>query len=339
MEILCFAYPERLSVLFLLLPLAGVLGWGMWRKFHARKLLADDRLAIGLLGRWKFRKEIAIQTLQFFAAGLLFIAWCGPRLCSGEKLVRREAFDIVYVLDVSNSMLARDVTPDRLERARQEVLSISREIERGRRGLVAFGGSSVVLCPLTTDRQAFETMLNIVSPDLIEYQGTNVGEALDMASRMLSARSRAEGLASVRTVVLVSDGENHGKKFSGEARRLREKDIQLIVIGVGMEVPTVIPLQNDSGESDSIRRDAERNPVLTSFRPELLGTAAEKAEGMFLHSSQTELVSGRVLEMLKLKEADTQWLRESRYREKIYHYFLLASVVFLLGAGVLSSKY
>ena len=334
MDIICFAYPGRLAALLLLLPLAGVLAWGMWKKIRARRRLADEKLAESLFGGWGLRSEVSIRMAQFFAAGFLLIAWCGPQLCSGERLVRREALDVVYVLDVSNSMLARDVVPDRLRRAKQEMLKISRGSDRGRKGLVAFAGSAVIQCPLTADQQAFEMMLNAASPDFVEVQGTNLNEALDLAGRMFSARSRAESAAGVRIVVLVSDGENHGKGFSGEARRLKEKDIQLIVIGVGRQEPAVIPFQ-DAG---SVKRDAEGNPVLTSFRPDLLGQLAEDAGGIFLHSHGAEPVTDRVLEHLGKMETGKQWIREPRYREDIYQYFVLLSVVMLLGAGFLSVK-
>ncbi len=334
MESLCFAYPERLTALWGLLLLAAVLGWGMWRKLRARKLLADDALAMNLLGRWDVRREIVIRALQFLAAFMLFIAWCGPQLCSGERLLRRQAFDVVYVLDVSNSMFARDVEPDRLGRAKEEALVLSRSIDRGRRGLVAFAGSAVVQCPLTTDRQAFETMLSVASPDLVEKQGTRLDAALEIASRMLSVPFGARRDTALRVIVLFSDGENHEGGVAGKARKLKNKGIQLVVVGVGAEEPVVIPVRDDTMGGDAVKLDAAGDTVLTSFSRELLAELAGNAEGAFLHSRATETVAAGVLELLESKEAGTQWVREPRYREEIYHYFVLVSVVLLLGAGL-----
>lgn len=339
METLCFAYPERLFWLWALLPLSAVLGWGVWRKSRARKRLADDALAMNLLGRWDLRKEIVIRTIQLLSVCLLFIAWCGPQLCSGEKLLRRQALDVIYVLDVSNSMLARDVEPDRLGRAKEEMLVINRNIDRGRRGLVAFAGSAVVQCPLTTDRQAFETMLSVTSPELVEKQGTRVGAALDIASRMLSVPDRKRLEAALRIIVLFSDGENHEGDVAVEARKLKDKGIQLVVVGVGAEEQVVIPLQNGERSTDAVKLDAEGSPVLTSFNRELLAELAGNAGGAFFLSRESEPVAARVLEMLELQEAGKQWVREPRYREDVYHYFVLVSVVLLLGAGLLGVRY
>ena len=338
MDSICFAYPGRLPLLLLLLPLSVILGWGVWRKFRARKSLADDKLAVKMLGIWNPGREIAIRAVQLLAVCLLLVASCGPQLCSGEKLVRRAALDIAYVLDVSNSMLARDVVPDRLGKARLEILRVSRGIDSGRRGLVAFAGSAVVQCPLTTDRQAFETMLNIASPDLVEEQGTNLSAALAMADRILSVSSGTGRSAGARAVVLVTDGEDHGEAFSGAVRRLRERNTQLIVIGVGKERPAVIPLRDTRESNDSVMLDADGNPVMTSFRPKLLGLLAEQAGGLFFPSREPELVFRSVLEALETSGGDTQWVREPRYREEVYHYFLFASVL-LLGAGVLGARY
>lgn len=335
METLCFAYPERLSWLWALLPLSAVLGWGVWRKSRARRRLADDSLVLNLLGRWDLRKEIVIRTMQLLSACLLFIAWCGPQLCSGEKLLRRQSLDVIYVLDVSNSMLARDLEPDRLGRAKEEMLVISRNIDRGRRGLVAFAGSAVVQCPLTTDSQAFETMLSVTSPELVEKQGTSVKDALDIASRMLSGHDRRKLESALRVIVLFSDGEDHEGDVAGKIRKLKEKGIQLVVVGVGAEEPVVIPLQRGERRTDAVKLDAAGRPVLTSLNRKLLAELAGNAGGAFFLSRETEPAAGRVLEMLEAKEAGTEWVREPRYREEIYHYFVLVSVVLLLGAGLL----
>ena len=338
MEFICFAHPERLLLLWLLVPLARVLGRGFRRKFIARGALADGKLAGRLLGEWESGKEAVIRVMQFLAAGLLLIAWCGPQLCSGEKLVRRDALDVVYLLDVSNSMLARDISPDRLERAREEILRISRGIDRERSGLVAFAGSAVAQCPLTTDQQAFETMLSLASPDLMEEQGTDMSAALDVAQEMFSASRRNERQEGTGVVVLVSDGEAHEGRVDVAARKLKDNDMRLIVVGVGEEEAVTIPFKSDDAVQDSLKRDAEGSPVLTSFRPEVLFNLAERAEGIFLYSRESGFVSAKVLESLETIERGSQWIREPRYREEIYHYFVLASVLLLLGAGVLSSR-
>ena len=338
MENICFAHPERLFLLLLLLPLAGVLGWGLRRKFQARKKLADDNLSEHLLGGGERGREIAVRMMQFLSTGLLLIALCGPQLCSGEKMVRRDALDMVYLLDVSNSMLARDISPDRLERAREEILRISRGVERGRRGLVAFAGSGVVQCPLTTDQQAFETMLGIASPDLIEAQGTDISAAMDVAQKMFSGSKTEEKVKAGGVAVLVSDGEAHEKGFSAAARKLKEQDVRLIVVGVGEEEPVTIPVAGDLSLQDRVKRDAGGEAVLTAFRPDLLVTLAEDAGGIFLHSRESGFVSDEALKTIDTIDRGKQWITEPRHREDLFHYFVLLSVSLLLGAGVLQAK-
>jgi len=338
MENICFAHPERFFLLLLLFPLAGVLGWGLRRKFHARKKLVDDKLSEHLLGGWEGGREIAVRMMHFLATGCVVIALCGPQLCSGEKMVRRDALDMVYLLDVSNSMLARDISPDRLERAREEIVRISRGIERGRKGLVAFAGSGVVQCPLTTDQQAFETMLSIALPDLIEAQGTDISAAFKVAQKMFSGSTTEANVKAGGVVVLVSDGEVHEKGFSAAVRKLKEKDVRLIVIGVGEEEPVTIPLGGDFSLQDPVKRDAQGEAVLTSFRPDLLVKLAEDAGGIFLHSRESGFVSEEALTTIATIDRGKQWITEPRHREDLFHYFVLLSVSLLLGAGVLQAK-
>ena len=271
--------------------------------------------------------------MQLFAAGLLLSAWCGPQLCSTEALVRRNHLDIAYVLDVSNSMLAKDVTPDRLRRARQEMLSISRGFGKGRSGLVLFAGSAVVQCPLTTDRQVFEMMLFTASPDLLETQGTDIGKALDMADGMLSVAGNDERIQGARAIILASDGEDHERALSGVARKLQNKDVKLVVMGIGEEKPAPIPLNGLTGDSLNVKRDAGGRPVLTSFSSETLRLLADDAGGLFLHSNRASTVSEDVLEILNTIESDEQWVREPRFREEVYQFFVMGSLLLLLGAG------
>ncbi len=333
MEIFCFAYPERLVLLWLVLPLGGILGYGIWRKHLVRKRLADEELAAGLMGSWAYAREIVIGLVQLLSFALLLAAACGPRLCSGDKLVRRESLDMVFVLDVSNSMRARDVSPDRLDRAKEELMRINREYARGRRGLVVFAGSAAVLCPLTADSEVVETMLRSASADLAEAQGTEAGRALDLADRLLTKRTGTGEKPGARIVVLATDGETHGKALFDEAKRLKAHDVKLIIVGVGTVKPSVIPL-GGSGSMDSVMTDNEGKSVLTVFRPERLGALARDAGGVFLHSHGAERVSDDVLDLLETIGTQTMWVREPRYREDIYHYAVLLSVLLLFGARI-----
>lgn len=333
MDIFCFAYPERLVLLWLVLPVGATLAYGIRRKHRARKKLADDELAEALLGRWTYSREAIVLLMQLFSFAFLVVASCGPLLCSGEKLVRRESLDMVFVLDVSNSMRARDVSPDRLYRARDELMRINRQHKRGRKGLVVFAGSAAVLCPLTTDSQAVATMLRSSSWDLAEAQGTDAKKALDMANRLLTAGSGAGSFPGIRLVVLATDGETHGRSLSGEARRMKEDETMLIVIGVGSPEPSVIPL-GDTGDMDSVMTDNEGKKVLTVFSPERLGTLARDAGGVFFHSYEEERVSDEVLDLLETLETENMWVREPRYREDIYHYAVLLSIFLFLGAWI-----
>ena len=323
---MCFEFPERVVVFWLLLPLAGVMAYGVWKKLGARRRLADASLAEGLLGRWGVRREVGLKALQFTAFALLLTAWCGPRVCSGERPVRRDALDIAYVLDVSNSMLARDVSPDRLARAKREISRIDAGYGRGRRSLVAFAGSAVLQCPLTYDRQAFDTMLDVVAPALLEAQGTDLRQALEAALRALDGGSPGTRRGA-KAVVLVTDGEDHAGGGPSFGRVLGARGVRLAIIGIGREAPAVIP-----AAGDNVMTDAFGEPVRTSFKPGDLSAVAENAGGIFLYGTEEEDAAERVVDYLERIDAGERWVNEPLYGVRLYRYFVLFAAVLLLAS-------
>ena len=323
---MCFEFPERLVAFWLLLPLAGVMTYGVWKQLGARRLLADASLAEGLLGRWSVRREAGLRALQFAAFALLLAAWCGPRLCSGERPVRRDALDVAYVLDVSNSMLAADVSPDRLARAKRVISRIDAGYGSGRRSLVAFAGSAVLQCPLTYDRQAFDAMLDAAAPALLEAQGTDLRRALETALRALDGGSPGAERGA-QAVVLVTDGEDHAGGGSSFGRALGARGVRLAVIGIGGEAPAAIP-----AVGGGVMTDASGEPVRTSFKPRELSAVAENAGGIFLHGAEVEDAAERVVDYLERIDAGERWASEPLYGMRLYPYFVLFAAALLFAS-------
>ncbi len=321
---MCFEFPERLVAFWLLLPLAGVMAYGVWKQLSARRRLADVSLTEGLLGKWSVRREAGLRALQFAAFSLLLAAWCGPRLCSGERPVRRDALDVAYVLDVSNSMLARDVSPDRLARAKRVISRIDAGYGRGRRSLVAFAGSAVLQCPLTYDRQAFDAMLDAAVPALLEAQGTDLRQALETALRALGGGSKG-AKRGAQAVVLVTDGENHAGGGPSFGRMLGARGVRLAIIGIGREAPVAIP-----AAGGDVMADASGEPVRTSFEPGELSAVAENAGGIFLHGAKGGDTAERVVDYLERIDAGERWTSEPLYGTRLYPYFVLLAVALLL---------
>ncbi len=336
---MCFAWPENIGYLLLLMPLALILSYGFMRLRQTREAVVGHLVADGMMRGMPMRVVVVKKVLLFCAIALLLFAMAGPRFCSGGHPVLRKGADIVFMLDVSRSMRARDVLPDRLGQAKQDVSRISRAVVGGRRALLLFAASPLVQCPLTTDQEAFDALLGMASPDLIEEQGTSFRAAFELASHLLepqSERSMASGVKGEKIVVLLSDGEDHTGEAQQAVQQLKEAGIHLFVIGVGMRKPVVIP-EGEAG--DGVKHDESGKVVMTSFRAETLQMLARDAKGFYFRSKADQTIYGEISDRINRIAAASRWVMEPGEREPLYRYFLAAGLVLLLvetftGAGV-----
>ncbi len=325
-----FAWPDNIVYLLLLMPLAVILGYGVMRQLQAREAVVGPSMTDVMMRGVPMRILMVKKVLLFCGTALLLFAMTGPRLCSGGRPVLRKGADIVFLLDVSRSMRARDVLPDRLGQAKQEVTNISRAVNGGRRAILLFAAAPLVQCPLTTDHEAFDALLGMASPDLIEEQGTSFHAALELSGRLLepdSDRRMASGIKGEKIVVLLSDGEDHAGGVRGAVQKLKEAGVHVFVIGVGMRPPVVIP----SGEAgDGLKRDETGKVVMSRFMPETLQLLARDAAGFFFRSRADRPVYREVSERINRIAAASRWVMEPGEREPLYRYFLVAGLVFLL---------
>ncbi len=326
-----FAWPEHIVYLVLLIPLAVILGYGVMRELHAREALVSPMMAGFMMPRVQLVVLVLKKLMIFCGIALVLFALLGPRFCVGGKPVLRKGVDVVFLLDVSRSMNARDVLPDRLGQAKYEITHISRAVAGGRRAILLFAASPLVQCPLTTDQAGFEALLGMATPALIEQQGTAFSSAFELSRTLFDSSSPFEAKRennSEKIIVLLSDGEDHSGGFQAAASRLKKSGIHLFVIGVGMNQPVVIPLGESAGEE--IKRDAAGRAVTTSFRGQTLQMLARDAGGAYFRSSAQHPVYSEVSERINSIEAASRWVMEPVEREPLTRYFLAAALFLLL---------
>ncbi len=333
---MCFAWPENIVFLLLLIPLAVVLGYGVLRELHIRELVVGAPVADVMIPRVRRWVIILKKALLFLSIAFLLIALTGPSLCSGGKPVLRNGADLLFMLDVSRSMTAKDVLPNRLDQAKQEILRISRTVRGGRRAMLLFAGAPLVQCPLSADQAAFDALLGMASPDLIEEQGTAFHDALELAVTLLHPSSESQSTSEIKgekIIVLLSDGEDHAGDIRSAALQLQKAGIHLFVIGVGMVQPAALPL-----EGGGAKRDEHGRVVMSSFRPETLQALARDAGGSYFRSRAEQAVSGDVSEKINRMAAASRWVMEPAEREPVSNYFLVAAVFLLLAETMIEKK-
>jgi Ca-activated chloride channel family protein len=243
-----------------------------------------------------------------YLAGLcwLALALARPQWGASEVTVTQRGHDVVIALDVSRSMLAQDVVPSRLERAKAELTAFLRRQTESRVGLVLFAGAAFVQCPLTTDLGTAEVFLRMAAPDMISTQGTALATALRVSREVLESGGGKDHGAGFQAILLVTDGEDLEGNWEQEAELCRRADIQVIPVGIGEETGGLIPLTDEQGRSAGFLKDSDGDLVLSrldlaslerlaalggggsAFRVGRDGLAGERLRAVFAELGQRE---------------------------------------------------
>lgn len=228
--------------------------------------------------------------LSLLALALVVVAAAGPQWGSSTVLLPHKGLDVLFVLDVSRSMRARDVLPDRLERAKAEIGAFLPRLADHRVGVVAFAGTAFVQCPLTTDAEAVRLFLRGLVPESVPQGGTALAAGLSVAVNALRAEAEAQagptgapGARSAgRVVVVVTDGEDHDGGLEQVAKELKEEGVTVVLVGVGSTLGEPIPMLDEAGAPRGYLKDRAGQTVMSRMSPELLAKVAEQVGGAFV---------------------------------------------------------
>lgn len=270
--------PQYLNLLWLIPILLVFLVWVRKRHVQAEEALAS-RALLAKLVPGKVGSRLALKTLLILA-GAFFLVLALVRLQSEDRLgavpVKRTGVDIVIALDTSASMLAEDVKPSRLVRAKQEIMGLLDRLRGDRVGLVAFSGHSFVHCPLTLDYGAARVFLDEFDPDLVPEPGTAIADALTTA-----AGAFVQEETQYKVIVLMTDGEDHEGEPVAAARDAAEQGIRVFTIGFGRTDGEPIPLRDEDGKLSGFKRDREGNVVMSRLNERMLEEIALAAGGKY----------------------------------------------------------
>ncbi len=322
-----------------LIPVAlalGVLGLiaAFRRRSVATKLLSErflEKLAPGV--------SVLRPSLQsgFISLGLaLFaVALAQPQCGTHKELTKRTGIDVVVAVDASNSMLAKDVQPSRIERARLELLTLLDELKGDRVGVVAFAGSAFVQCPLTTDYSAAKLFLRAIDPAEMPQGGTDIGGALELSRQLLENADRG---AQDRVVVLLSDGEDFGGDVEDAARKLKDAGIRVFAVGIGSETGEPIPVHNRRGEMVGYKRDASGATVLTRLDRAGLARLAEATDGEMFYRPQQVAMAEVVKQIDQLQKSEFESRLRVHYDQHFQYYALPGLALVLTGMLIRPSR-
>ena len=315
-----FAEPKYLMLL-LLIPVFFVIQ-ALVLKFRAKRIrrFGDQALVEKLMPSYS-KAKVWLRLSLFAIAFMFFILGISrPQMGAILKEHKTRGAEVMVVLDVSNSMLAQDYSPNRLERAK---LAISRMVDKlrdDRIGLIVFAGNSFVQLPITTDYVSAKMFLSSISTESVPIQGTAIGEAISTALRSFSAQSDKS-----RAIIVITDGENHEDDPVAAARQAAELGVRVFTIGVGSPQGTMIPM----GDGQYLE-DREGNPVVTRLDDKVLQEVADAGKGLYVHAGNREFGLDPVIEEIsRMDDEEYNSIVFEEYDE-LYMYFLAVAFFFLV---------
>jgi Ca-activated chloride channel family protein len=318
-----FAHPEYLYALilipvFLLIFVIGIQGkrkalrrFGEWQV--VRQLLPD-------LALW--RQSLKFVILMFVLA-LLILAAARPQLGSRLEKGERKGIDLFICIDVSNSMLAQDIQPDRLSRARNAVSKMIDALKNDRIGLVVFAGKAYVQLPITSDYAAAKMFLGSITPGMIPTQGTAIGDAINLAVTSFGESKHN------KAIILITDGENHEDDAIEAAREAAAKGIRIFTVGMGLPEGAPIPVYNGNGVA-GFKKDNEGNTVISKLDDNLLQQVAAAGQGAYVRASNTQQSLDKISkEIDQMQKSEFEARIFSDYEDR-YQYLLGAAMLLMM---------
>lgn len=320
------SFENPLYLLFILLALlpAGLILLSFKRREERLRTYAESKFIGKLVVGESKTLRIIRAGIVLLACICLSVAAAGPRVSGGKETVKMRGIDIVVAIDVSNSMLAQDLKPSRIEKAKLALTDLLANLEGDRLGAIVFAGEPRTNLPLCDDRSAAEMIINSISTESVSYQGTAIGMAIDHAVEAFNNSEEGRGKA----IIVISDGENHEDDAVEAAEKAAEKGIIVCTIGIGTPEGTTIPVMDENGVVTD-KRDDNGQKVITKLNDGLLKDIAAAGNGTYVRATNADL--GLTTIMGQLRELS----KTSKESEHITNYtpafhFVVAFIILLL---------
>lgn len=261
------------------------------------------------------------------------LALARPQMGTRVEMVKQEGFEIMVALDVSNSMMAEDIQPNRLERAKHAIRTLVSRLKGDRIGLVVFAGAAFLQCPMTSDYGAIELFLSGVDNETVGVQGTEISQALQTALRGFDDKPRDQ-----KVVVLLTDGEGHDDDPVGTARELAKQGIRVYAVGVGTPFGELIPIRDAQGNVVGHRKDGAGSVVMSQLDEVTLQQIAAETNGAYYPSTLGEQEIDDIYSALTQSDKAAFESRQITQYEERYQYLLVFGLLFFFVEAIISDR-
>lgn len=323
----------NIEMLWLLVTVPVFIAAYIWYTLRKRRQLeefGDKELVEQLMpNASRVRPNVKFSILMV-ALVLLIIVAARPQWGQNEHTEKRQGIEAIIALDISNSMLAEDVAPNRLDRAKQMLSKLIDQMVDDKVGLVVFAGDAFVQLPITCDYVSAKMFLNSIKPELIKTQGTAIGQALSTSIRCFGEQSDAS-----RAIILITDGENHEDDAVAVATRAKELGIKVLVVGIGKPEGSPIPMPG----TNSFRKDREGNVVVSRLNEEMCREIAKAGDGIYVRCDNTNTATKAIqkeLDTLATQDIETQVFTD--YNEQFQSFALIALLLLVIDFFIFNRK-
>ncbi|HDP74890.1 MAG TPA: VWA domain-containing protein [Bacteroidales bacterium] len=324
-----FSNPEYLYLLLFLPAFLGIFWYSIRKQKQWINSFGVYQMVIKLVPGHSFKRIWIKFTIAVVAYSLIIFSLAGPQVGAKLTEVKRKGMEMIIALDVSNSMLAQDIKPNRIERAKQAISQLIDKFNNDHIGLIVFAGDAYIQLPVTNDYASAKIFLSSINPGMIPRQGTAIGKAIELAVNSFSPNSNTG-----KVIVLISDGENHIDNPIDAATRAAENGISIYTIGIGSPAGVPIPI----GTNQEFLKDSDGKVVITRLDEETLTKIAVAANGKYVRASNTKFGLLPIYE--SLKSVDRKEIKDKVYSEysEQYQYVLVIAIVLLIAEVIILDR-
>lgn len=329
---------ENIEVLYLLLliPLFVIIHYIYIKKKKTRlKEIIDKQLIDTIVPNLSYGKNWTKFILLNIAYFFIIIAIANPQIGTSVEKSERKGTDLMICLDISNSMLAEDIKPNRISRAKQSINHLIDQLRNDRIGIIIFAGSAYVQLPITNDYGAAKTFVDLIDPSMISNQGTAIGEALKKANESFGEKNTNKS----RSIILISDGEDNEQEAVDIAKKIAKDGVVINSIGFGLPEGSLIPIAKKGQGKIEYKKDANGSYVMTKLNEDILKNIASVGNGVYIRANNSSIGLDNILARInKMEKNEYQAVAYKDYENRFYIFAFISLIILVFEFLIFEKK-
>ncbi|HNW49822.1 MAG TPA: VWA domain-containing protein [Prolixibacteraceae bacterium] len=333
MEMFRFGNPGFLYVLFIIPVLIFLFFFFRIKRKKALSEFGNPEILAPLMPSASKSRPIIKFAILMLALAFLITGIARPQFGAKLQKIKRKGIELIIALDVSNSMLAEDIQPNRLEKAKRAIARLTERLSNDKIGIIVFAGKAYTQVPITTDYASAKMFLSSINTEMVPTQGTAIGAAIELATSSFTPNSECS-----KAIVIITDGENHEDDAVEMAKKAKEKDIIVHTIGMGLPQGGPIPASNGYGQQD-FKRDKSGQVIVTKLDENMLQQIAAAGGGEYVRANNTEAGINNIFdEINKMEKTELESRVYTDYNEQFFYFIAIAFALLLIEVLIMERK-